>query len=242
MCVGVGVACIFSSVSLLVASILAAFLGLSESGRWTYKTNLFICTAAAVGGSIAGVFTWVETTSVFILLFAVGAFMLYYRDNAARMLPIMDLLAEEISKASSLTESVNAALCAIADMAEGCEPYIVLADGEELYLPGCGESEDKLLRRNGSSVWRVFTSGHPYIKPVVELSKDQPVWRDARSLISVLMTAGGKKIGVLQLECDVPHRFSEEDLTKLSIAAFVTAHSLCRFVAGSERECCNDTD
>ena len=77
---------------------------------------------------------------------------------------------------------------------------------------------------------------------MVELSKDQPLWRDARSLISVLMTAGGKKIGVLQLECDIAHRFSEEDLTKLSMAAFVTAHSLCRFVSGSERECSNDTD
>lgn len=242
MFAGVGAACIFSSVSLLVASILSAFLGLNESGRWAYKTNLFICTAAAVGGSIAGVFTWVETASVFILLFAVGAFMLYYRDNVTRIVPVMEALAEDMSKASSLSDCVNRALCGMADMADGCEPFIVLADGDELYIPCDGENGEKPLRRNGSSVWRVFTSGRPYLKAVVELSKDQPLWRDARSLISVQMSAGGEKIGVLQLECDIPHRFSEDDLMKLSLAGFVIAHSLCRFIPEYEEDCSCDID
>jgi putative methionine-R-sulfoxide reductase with GAF domain len=56
--------------------------------------------------------------------------------------------------------------------------------------------------------------------------------------MSVPLCAEGEKIGVLQVESMVPDAFSEEDLQKLELIAFVLSHPL--YVKLSAEK--NDTD
>ena len=118
-----GLSCLFNSVSLLVVSILSAFLGLNETGRWSYKTNLLICTISAVVGSICGVFSWFETASVFVLLFTVGGFMLYYRDSANRLLPVMDELAARLSQCENMESLISLSVAEIGSMSSSNEVF-----------------------------------------------------------------------------------------------------------------------
>ena len=62
--VGIG----YRSIALFVMTIISAFLGLNEYGRWSYKTNLVLCSIVAIAGTLAGAFTWLETASVFVLM------------------------------------------------------------------------------------------------------------------------------------------------------------------------------
>lgn len=226
-----GLSCLFSSVSLLVASILAAFLGLNESGRWSYKTNLLICTVAAVVGSVCGVFSWIETASVFVLLFTVGGFMLYYRDSAKRLVPVVEDFASRLASCTDLESFLSLAIGELRDMSSGNDVFIVLTDGADgLYIPDTEFMQGRAMKKNGSSLWKVFSSERPYSTGSVELSKDQPISRDSSSLLAVPLKACGDKIGVLQMESEEVEAFSREDAAMLSVLAFVISQPLHRFI------------
>ena len=226
-----GLSCLFNSVSLLVASILAAFLGLNETGRWSYKTNLLICTISAVVGSICGVFSWFETASVFVLLFTVGGFMLYYRDSANRLLPVMDELAARLSQCENMESLISLSVAEIGSMSSSNEVFIILTDGEGgLYIPNTETSPGRAMKKNGSSMWKVFSSGRPYSTGSAEVSKDQPISRDSNSIAAVPLYACGDKMGVLQMESSEIGAFSHEDLSSLGIIAFVVSQPLHKFL------------
>lgn len=226
-----GLSCLFSSVSLLVASILAVFLGLNESGRWSYKTNLLICTVAAVVGSVCGVFSWIETASVFVLLFTVGGFMLYYRDSANRLVPVVEEFASKLAACSDLESFVSLAINELRAMSCGNDVFIVLTDGADgLYIPETASMPGRAIKKNGSSLWKVFSSERPYCTGSVELSKDQPISRDSSSVLAVPLKACGDKIGVLQMESQDVEAFSREDAALLSVLAFVISQPLHRFI------------
>ncbi|MDO5562873.1 MAG: GAF domain-containing protein [Synergistaceae bacterium] len=222
--------CALNSTSLLVAAILTAFLGLNESGRWSYKTNLLLCAVCAVAGTIGGVFTWFEMVSVFLLLFATGGFMLYYRGLSAGMVHVMSDLGAAVSRGKTMEEIVDIALEELGNMIPDSEAFIALTDKSGgLFLPESGEEPRFRLKENGAALWKVFASGRPYVTGSVNVSKDQPLWRDACSLMSIPLKAYGDKLGVLQVESDIPHAFSDEDLTKLHMVAMVIAQPLHLF-------------
>ena len=224
---GCGFSCIFNSTPLFIASILAAFLGLTESSRWSHKTNLLICASAAVIGSVCGVFSWFETASIFFLLVAVGGFMLYYRDSGKKIIGAADRFSSEISREKGLDGLVSSAAEKIREMTPGDEVFITVADkAGGMYMPGRTGRQGNTVPRNGGAAWKVFASGRSYFTPRVESGKDLPFYRDARSLMSVPLCAEGEKIGVLQIESAAPDAFSEEDLQKLELMAFVLSHPL----------------
>jgi len=229
LCAGGAFSCIFNSAPLFTASLLAAFLGLTESGRWSHKTNMLVCIAAAVIGSVAcGVFTLFETVSVFVLLFVVGGFMLYYKDSTLRLIPEMEEFADEVSKERDINSIVSSALEKIKDMAAGDEVFIAVSSdkGSELYMPGVSGGARIDVPRNGGAVWKVFASGRPYMTGRVEPSKDMPFDRDACSLMSVILSTKGDKLGVLQIESRTQNAFSEDDLARLGMLAFILSQIL----------------
>jgi len=236
---GSALSCVFDSTPLFMAFVLSAFLGLTESGRWSHKTNLLLCTSAAVIASVCGVFSWFDTASIFFLLVAVGGFMLYYRDSGKKFIAAVDRFSSEISGAKDLDSLVFSAAERISEMASGDEVFITAADkAGGMYMPGRAGAQGNTVPRNGGAAWKVFASGRPYLTPRVESGKDLPFCRDARSLVSVPLCAEGEKIGVLQVESMVPDAFSEEDLQKLELIAFVLSHPL--YVKLSAEK--NDTD
>ena len=222
--------CALNSTSLLVAAILTSFLGLNETGRWSYKTNLFLCAVCAVAGTIGGVFTWFEMVSVFLLLFATGGFMLYYRGLSVGAVRAMSDLGAALSRGRTLVDVVDIALEELGAMIPESEAFIALTDsGGGLFLPESGDEPRFRLKENGAALWKVFASGRPYATGSVNVSKDQPLWRDACSLMSIPLKAYGDKLGVLQVESDIPRAFSEEDLTMLSMMAAVISQPLHTF-------------
>ena len=210
-----------------MASVLSAFLGLTESGRWSHKTNLLICASTAVIGSVCGVFSWFDTASLFFLLVAVGGFILYYRDSGKKFIDAADKFSSEISVEKGLDDLVTSAANKIREMTPGDEVFITVADkAGGMYMPGRTGRQGNAIPRNGGSAWKVFASGRSYFTPRVESAKDLPFYRDARSLMSVPLCAQGEKIGVLQIESAASDAFSEEDLQKLELIAFVLSHPL----------------
>ena len=102
----------------------------------------------------------------------------------------------------------------------------------------CKQRRKAIPFRETSAAWKVFASGRPYLTPRVESGKDLPFCGDARSTYVHPLCAEGEKIGVLQVESMVPDAFSEEDLQKLELIAFVLSHPL--YVKLSAEK--NDTD
>jgi hypothetical protein len=239
MAVGGAVSCVFGLAWLFVALVVSAFLGLNECGRWRYRTNLLLCMAAAVAGSICGIFTWIETVSVFVLLFATGGFMLYYKDSANRMLPVMEYISSELSRGVTLDETVAIACEKISEIVPGCNVAVAVADGAGgLFLPERGEKARAGLARNGGAVWKVLASGRPYATDRVDPSKDMPLFRDSRSMISVPLFARGEKLGVLQVESAETDAFPRDEHGKLTVIAFIVAQAIGAFIhdAGARQD------
>ena len=237
LCAGGVFSCIFDSAPLFVAFLLAAFLGLTESGRWSHKTNMLICITATIIGSVAcGVFSLFETVSVFAILFVIGGFMLYYRDSTRRLIPAMEEFACDIAKEQDITGLVSAAIEKIRNMTAGDIVFIVISDNcGGLHMPELSGKPRIEVPRRGGAVWKVFASGRPYLTGRVEPSKDMPFDRDSCSLVSVILHARGDKLGVLQIESKTPRAFSEDDLARFSMIAFVLSQILYGFII-------NDTD
>lgn len=225
--VGCAFSCIFDSTPFFVASILAAFLGLTEISRWSHKTNLLICTSAAVLGSVCGVFSWFDTASIFLLLVSVGGFMLYYRDSGKKFMDAVREFSLEISKEKGLSDLISSATYKIKEMTCGDEVFIMVADSfGTMYMPGNEGRLGSSVPRNGGAAWKVLASGRAYLSPKIQNGKDLPFFRDAKSLMSAPLFAQGEKIGVLQIESRVAGAFSEEDLQKLELIAFVLSHPI----------------
>lgn len=228
---GVALGCVFGSPELITAVILAVFLGLNETSRWTYRTSLLICAAAAVAGTVAGVFSWLQTAFVFALLFVVCGYMLYFRDSARRLLPYLEEFSSDISAGKNLDSATALAVDIISSMSGGEAVFIAVSDGEGgLYLPDYHDEKRIGLKRNGGAVWKVFAAGRSYMTNKVDPSKDLPLDREANSLISVPLLSRGEKIGVLQLESDRTNAFTDDDSNRLELLAFVVAQTLFNYV------------
>lgn len=224
---GCAFSCIFGSIPFLTATILAAFLGLTESSRWSHKTNLFICASAAVVGSVCGVFSWFDTASVFILIIGVGGFMLFYKETGKKIMDSAVKFSSDISKEKELSVFVAKAAEKIRDMTPGDEVFITVTDKTgAMYMPGKAGAMGSSIPRNGGAAWKVLASGRAYLAQRIERTKDLPFYRDARSLMSVPLIAEGEKFGVLQIESVVDGAFSDDDLQKLELIAFVLSPSL----------------
>ena len=225
--VGFALSCIFNSTPLFIASILSVFLGLTESSRWTHKTNLLICTSAAVIGSVCGVFSWFGTASIFLLLVSVGGFMLYYRDSGKKFMDVLVKFSRDISKEKDLASLILSATEKIVEMTPGDKVFITVADKSGgMYLPDKTGESGFSVPRNGGVAWKVFASGRASLTRRIEILKDLPFYRDARSLMSVPLSAEGEKIGILQIESADANAFSEEDLQKFELIAFVLSQPL----------------
>lgn len=210
----------------LIAVILSVFLGLNEVGRWPYKTNLVLCAGAAITAVLAGTFNWVQTGSLLLLLFILAGFMLYFRDSVRRMLPAFHDFAALLCEAGTLDQVAAIAVDEIGEMS-GAAVFIALSDGKSgLYLPEYHEDKRIDLKRDGGVMWKLFASGGSYMTGKVEQLVDMPLYREARSLMSVGLEAGGEKIGVIQLESDRPHAFSEEDQSVFEILAFFVSQAV----------------
>lgn len=228
---GVAFGCAIASAELITAVVLAVFLGLNEVSRWTYRTNLLICTAAAVAGAVAGVFTWLQAAFIFALLTVVCGYMLYFRDSVRRLLPYFEEFASHISKGTSLEETVSLAVDIIGAMSGGEAVFIAVSDGDGgLYLPEYLDDKRINLKCNGGAVWKVFASGRSYITNKVEMSKDLPLDREAHSLMSAPLLTRGRKLGVLQLESDRQNAFTDADLNKLEALALVVSQTIYSYV------------
>lgn len=234
---GTAFGCAIASPELITAVVLAAFLGLNEASRWTYRTNLLICTTAAVAGSVAGVFTWLQAAFIFALLTVVCGYMLYFRDSVRRLLPYFEEFAADISKGTTLEETVTLAVDIISAMSGGEAVFVAVSFGNGgLYLPEYRDDKRINLKCNGGAVWKVFASGRPYITNKVEMPKDLPLDREAHSLISVPMSARGRKLGVLQLESDRQNAFTDADLKKLEVLALIVSQSVYSYVQEAQRD------
>lgn len=178
--VGVALACALASQELMVAVVMAVFLGLNETSRWAYKTSLLICTGTVVVGMIAGVFSWFQMIFIFALLVVVCGYLLYFRDSARRLLPYMEELSADISEGKSLEETTTLAVDIISAMSGGEAVFIAVSDGDGgLYLPDYHDDSRIDLKRNGGAVWKVFATGRTYLTGNVEPSKDLPLDREA---------------------------------------------------------------
>ena len=96
---GSAFSCVFGIFAFFTAVLVSVFIGLNEFGRWSYKTNLVICAGTSVVVAVAGVFTWMEIASLFVLFFAVSAYLLYFRDRASRLIPSLEAFAASLAKA-----------------------------------------------------------------------------------------------------------------------------------------------
>lgn len=229
---GVALGCALSSQELVAATVIAVFLGLNETSRWAYRTNLLICSAAAVIGMVAGVFTWLQMVFIFVLFSVVSGYLFYFRDSARRLLPYMEEFSADISEGKSLEETTTLAVDIISAMSGGEAVFIAVSDRDGgLYLPDYHDEGRIGLKRNGGAVWKVFATGRSYMTGGVEPSKDLPLDREARSLVSVPLLSRGVKIGVLQLESDQPNAFTAHDLTRLELLGFIVSQALFNFVS-----------
>ncbi len=222
--------CVFDSFPFFTAILVAAFIGLNEAGRWSYKTNLVICAGAAVVVAVAGIFTWLEAASVFALFFTISAYLFYFRDRARRLIPSFERFAAGLAHTQDYGAFIDRAWEELQDMAPDDAVFIILARSDgSLYVPAHFGKAARRLKRNGGTPWKVYASGKPIIIEHVATAHDQPMDRDAASLVSVPVTAHGEKLGVLQLESASACAFTQEDEAKLSLAAMILAHELYMF-------------
>ncbi|MCF0248019.1 MAG: GAF domain-containing protein [Synergistes sp.] len=227
---GSAFSCVFGLFAFFTAVLTASFIGLIEFGRWPYKTNLIICAGTGVVVAVAGIFTWTEVASLFVLFFVVSAFMLYYRDRMSRIFPTFEKFAASLARSADFDGIIENAWRGMQDMAPDTAVFIILADIDgALYIPDHLGEHGRELRRNGGTPWKVFASGKPINVPRVTTSRDQPLDRDALSLISAPITARGDTIGVLQLEAGTSSAFNDEDISKLSLAAMIIGQEICTF-------------
>ena len=229
--------CVFDSFPFFTASLVAAFIGLNEAGRWPYKTNLVLCAGAAVVVAVAGVFSWLEAASVFALFFTISAYLFYFRDRAKRLIPSFEAFAAGVAQAADYGAFIDRAWEELQSIAPDEAVFIILAkeDGS-LYIPAHFGEAPKRLKRNGGTPWKVYASGKPMVVDRVSTAHDQPMDRDAASIVSVPLSAHGEKLGVLQLESASSGAFTQEDAAKLSLAAMILAHELYMFEIESTEE------
>ena len=235
--------CVFDSFPFFTAVLVAAFIGLNEAGRWHYKTNLVLCAGAAVVVAVAGIFSWSEAASVFVLFFVISAYLFYFRDRARRVVPSFESLASRLAQAQDYKALIDGAWETLQDMAPDDAVFIILAHGDgSLYLPAHFGKPARRLKRNGGTPWKVYASGKPMVVQRVATSRDQPMDRDAASLVSVPLSVHGEKLGVLQLESATPGTFTQDDAAKLSLAAMIIAHELYFFETDNIEETEDDFD
>lgn len=222
--------CVFDSFPFFTAFLVASFIGLNEAGRWPYKTNLVICAGSAVVVAVAGVFTWLEAASVFVLFFTISAYLFYFRDRARRVIPAFEDFASRVAQAPDYQSFIDRAWEELQNMAPDDAVFIILANREGgLYLPAHLGEQPRRLRRSGGTPWKVYASGKPMVVGRVSTAHDQPIDRDAASIVSVPVSAHGEKLGVLQLESASAGAFTQEDAAKLSLAAMIFGHELYMF-------------
>lgn len=240
---GVSLGCALRSPELITAVVLAAFLGLNETSRWAYRTNLLICTVSVIVGTVAGVFTWFQTAFIFALLFVICGYMLYFRDSARRLLPYFEEFSSDISPGKNLIETTTLAVDIVGEMSGGEAVFIAVAAADGgLYLPDYHDDKRMDLKRNGGAVWKVFATGRSYMTNKVEPSRDLPLDMEARALMSVPLLLRGEKLGVLQVESDQSNAFTDYDLSKLEILAFIISQAIFLFVASPRTDDMNITD
>ncbi|MCD8234025.1 MAG: GAF domain-containing protein [Cloacibacillus porcorum] len=234
---GAAFSCIFGVFAFFTAVLVAVFIGLNEFGRWPYKTNLVICAGTAVVVAVAGIFTWMEITSLFVLFFTMSAYMFYFRDRTSRLIPALETFAASLAKAPDFDSIIENAWRGMQEMAPDAAVFVVLADIEGcLYIPDHFGQPGRALKRIGGTLWTLFASLRSINIPRVSTGRDQPLDRDALSLISAPITARAEKLGVLQLEAGTAGAFSEEDVTKLSLAAMIIGQELYMFEASEAAE------
>jgi len=228
MFAGCAVAIAYRSIILFTAVIVSAFLGMNEFGRWKYKTNLVICSVVTIGGSLAGVFNWLETGSIFVMMCIVGGFVLYYRDRVRVLLPAMNEFSDVLAYCTDEAEVAWKAHAMLCKMLPDCKVFVMLSDGVgSLYLPEYKDNPMRKLNRGGGIVWKCFASGMPYRRRSILVEQDLPLYREARSLLAAPITAQGEAIGVIEIESRVPSFFSVEDKDRLCLLAFLTGQALC---------------
>lgn len=227
LCGGVAFGCLISSVSVFVAAVLISFLGLNETNRWSYKTNLILCAAMTIAGAVAGVFSWIEMLSVFLLLFLAGGFMLYYRDTSLKLYPAVLDFSEAITESDRIGDITVNTDAFLKQLLPGSEIFIVLADEDGgLYLPETEEEGRINLKRNGSMVWKTFASGKAFMTNRISVSKDKPLWYDANSAISIPLEIAEHKLGVLQIEAPNTNAYAVEYINKIELFAHILSHRL----------------
>lgn len=232
---GTAAAALFNMPEFLVAVILVSFLGLNEIGRWPYKTNLVLCAGAAVLAILAGTFSWLQTGSTILLLLVLAGFMLYFRDYTKRMLPTLQEFASVLSRGKSAAQVVSSAMDEIGEMT-GEAVFIALTDGKAgLYLPEYREDKRIDLKRDGGTLWKTYASGGSGMTGKVDPQTDIPLYREARSLMSVALEAGGETIGVVQIESEQAYAFSDEDMSTFGVLAFLVAQAVYPYIKEAER-------
>lgn len=220
--IGTSFSCLYQTMPLFVASVLLSFLGLNETARWSYKTNLILCAIVTVVGTTAGVFEWYEMLAIFVLLFIVGGFMLYYRDKNATLLPALTDFCSTISSTDNTEDIVENATQILRYLLPKSEVFVVLSDMEgNLYLPATSEDPEIILKRNGSVVWKTYASGNIHMTNAINVSRDKPLWNKANSSISIPLEINGQKYGVLEVESCHIKEYLHETTPKLQLFAHI---------------------
>lgn len=230
MILSVSISSLLNSPALFVASILIPFLALNDTGRWSYKTNWLLCVVSAVYGTAFGNFTWFELIAVATLLIIVGGYMLYCKEKSVKLLLIMNELGNKVSQGKNLREVIDLSQEQIERILPECEVIIAIEDGiGRLFLPESKKTSKKILKRNGSAMWKVFGNSRSYVTGSVEISRDHPLWRDARSMMVVPLKARGDTFGVLEIESHLLNDFSTVNLLNLEAIAFVISQLIYPF-------------
>lgn len=228
MFAGCAIAIAYRSIVLFTAIIVSAFLGMNEFGRWKYKTNLVICSAITICGSVAGVFSWLETGAILIMMCIVGGFVLYYRDRVRILLPAMTEFSDVLAYCTDEAEVAWKAHSMLCRMLPGCKVFVMLSDDiGSLYLPEHGDNPRRKLNRGGGVVWKCYASSMPYRRSSIVVEHDLPLYREARSLIAAPIIAHGDAIGVIEIESRIPSFFSVEDKDRLALLAYLTGQAIC---------------
>lgn len=235
--VGCSIAVGYRSIVLFTLSLVSAFLGLNEFGRWKYKTNLVLCSAVALIGALAGVFNWLETGSIFLMMCIVGGFVLYYRDTVRAMLPEMNEFADVLACCDNEPEVAWKAHALLHNMLPDCKIFVLVSDGRSgLFLLEHGDTPRQKLNREGGVVWKCFASTMPYRRVAVSVERDLPLYREARSLLAAPITACGETLGVIEIESRMPAYFSADDKDRLCVLAFLTGQAIYTVRAKQKEE------
>lgn len=237
MLIGCAAGAAYRSTVLFALSLVSAFLGMNEFGRLKYKTNLVICSTVAIAGSLAGVFSWLETASLFVMMCVTGGFVLYYRDTVRAMVPQLNEFFDVLSCCESDGEAAWKAHAILRRHLPSCRVFVLLSDGAGgLYLPEREDKPRQRLNRAGGIVWKCFASTLPYRRGMVSVERDLPLYREARSLIAAPMTAGGDTLGVIEIESRTAEFFSSDDKDRLAVFACLTGQAVYALRADEEMQ------